>query len=171
MAPKSPMRAISPRSIMLTHVLHSCCEAVACSCKVEELQRAGWRALSPRTAPASWRGRGFWCPQAQEGVKPSFPTSRGKALTKELLNTAEENSNCCRCASQSGNSLCFGNIHRLYPLGKTGAGAGKLSSLDQTVLGCELARCHDMRGISGHAHSRISGVWGILMWKAGACGA
>lgn len=60
-------------------------------------------------------------------------------------------------------ALCFGNVHWLYPLGKMGAGAGKLSSLDLTVPECELTGCHDMRGISGHAHSRISGVWRILM--------
>ena len=122
------MRAITPPSIMLTYVLHSHCEAVICSCRMEELQRAGWRALSPRTAPASWRGRGFWSPQAQEGVKPRFPTSRVKALTKDLLNTAEESSKCCHCTLQRSSSLCYGNVHQLYPLGKTDAPAGSLSS-------------------------------------------
>lgn len=172
MAPKPPLtsstRAITPRSIMLTHVLHGCCKAVACSYRMEELQRAGWRALSPRRALTSWWGRGFWSPWAQEGVNPRFPTSRVKALTKELLNTAEESSNCCHCGSSPW-AACFGNTRQLYPLGKMGAGAGNLSSLDLTVLGCEIIQCHDMRGISGQAHGRISGVWGILMWKAGAC--
>lgn len=166
----SSHEAITPQRSMLAHVPHSRCEAVVGSYRMEELQRAGWRALSPRTAPALWQGCGFWFPQAQKGVNPSFPTSRVEALTTELLNEAEESSNSCCCASQSTSALCFGNVHWLYPLGEMGAGAGKLSSLDLTVPECELTGCHDMRGISGHAHSRISGVWRILMWKAGASG-
>lgn len=166
----SSTKAITPQRFMLAHVLHSRCEAVVGSYRMEELQRAGWRALSPRTAPALWQGCGFWFPQAQEGVNPSFPTSRVKALATELLYAAEESSNSCHCTLQSRSSLCFGNVHWPYPLGKMGAGAGKLSSLDLTVPGGELTGCHDMRGISGHAHSRISGVWRILMWKAGASG-
>lgn len=59
-------------------------------------------------------------------------------MTTELLNVAGESSNSCHCTLKSSSNLCFGSVHWLYPLDKMGAGAEKLSSLELTMLGCEL---------------------------------